>query len=367
MKLSKEIIMAAQKKWHRDYLMKNTIKYPAVSYRVPKILVPPLVAFQTSEKVTRSEIKSLIEENIDFVPSFSFDDNWTITSAHKWANQMKIKCASSSSRLSVYLRQIEKMFWILSENCLDKPLKISQEVIKLAGLLDFYRESVKSFFSSTSEAKHASSLLVRMRSVELLATWLVYCIAFNATRGMFPSVLQGYGVALHYQDLSHLVLQDEEHIVALKRVVRFLGSNDFGESKEVFSMRHAQDWDSATFQMGHRYSKAFLSSTLAKEKQDAKSRVNKHWLEVQRKQELARKLRNELQSLQRDLERAEEGLSDACRRYILAKELPIPSQCLDSKQCKFSFVLVDKNHVKKYVARFSFRNGSRCNFTWRIA
>lgn len=88
-------------------------------------------------------------------------------------------------------------------------------------------------------------------------------------------------------------------------------------------MRHAQDWDSATFQMGHRYSKAFLSSTLAKEKQDAKSRVNKHWLEVQRKQELARKLRNELQSLQRDLERAEEGLSDACRRYNLAKELPI--------------------------------------------
>jgi len=36
MKLSKEIIMAAQKKWHRDYLMKNTIKYPAVSYRVPR-------------------------------------------------------------------------------------------------------------------------------------------------------------------------------------------------------------------------------------------------------------------------------------------------------------------------------------------
>jgi len=31
----------------------------------------------------------------------------------------------------------------------------------------------------------------------------------------------------------------------------------------------------------------------------------------------------------------------------LAKELPIPAQCLDSKQCKFSFVLVDKNHVKK--------------------
>ena len=44
---------------------------------------------------------------------------------------------------------------------------------------------------------------------------------------------------------------------------------------------------------------------------------------VPRKQELARKLRNELQSLQRDLERAEEGLSDACRRYNLAKELPI--------------------------------------------
>lgn len=51
----------------------------------------------------------------------------------------------------------------------------------------------------------------------------------------------------------------------------------------------------------------------------------------------------------------------------LAKELPIPSQCLDSKQCKFFFVLVDINLVKKYVAMFSFRNGILCNLTWRIA
>jgi len=95
---------------------------------------------------------------------------------------MKIKCALLSSRLSVYLHQIEKRFWTLSENYLNEPLKKSQELIKLAGLLDFYRESVNHFFSSTSDAKHASSMLVRMRSVELLATWLVYCIAFNSTR-----------------------------------------------------------------------------------------------------------------------------------------------------------------------------------------
>ena len=48
----------------------------------------------------------------------------------------------------------------------------------------------------------------------------------------------------------------------------------------------------------------------------------------------------------------------------LAKELPIPSQCLDSKLCRSSFVLVDKNHIKKYVAMFSFCNSSRCNITW---
>jgi len=48
----------------------------------------------------------------------------------------------------------------------------------------------------------------------------------------------------------------------------------------------------------------------------------------------------------------------------LAKELPIPPQCPDSKLCKLSFVLVDENHVKKYVAMFSFCNGSRCNITW---
>mmetsp|Transcript_13324 Transcript_13324/g.19955 ORF Transcript_13324/g.19955 Transcript_13324/m.19955 type:complete len:122 (-) Transcript_13324:753-1118(-) len=119
-----------------------------------------------------------------------------------------------------------------------------------------------------------------MRSIELLATWLVYCIIFNATRGIFPEVFEGFGVALRFQDLSHLVLQDEKHIVDLKRVVHFLGKKHFGEDKEVFSMRHDQDWDSATFQMGHRYSKLFLSSTLAKEKNDAEQRVTKHWQEV---------------------------------------------------------------------------------------
>jgi hypothetical protein len=312
MTLLKETIMSVQSKWHQACRVKNTIEYTNPFFYAPPIFVPPVASFQTREQRTKSDIKLLVKENIDFIPTFFLHKkkSWNIASAHEWAIQMKSECTSSSSCLSVYLRQIEKMFWNMSKKYLDEPLNNTSKLVHLAGVLDCYRESVNHCVSS-SEAKHFSSLHVRMRSIELLATWLVYCIIFKATRSIFPTVLEGFGVALRFQDLSHLVLQDEKHIVVLKRVIHFLGENHVGEDKEVFSMRHDQGWDSATFEMGLRYSKLFLSSTLAKEKVDAEERVTKHWLEVRRRYTLAAHLSSELEDLREDLDRADKKVCKA--------------------------------------------------------
>ena len=316
MKLAKAVIKKAQHQWHQNCSIQNTIELPRVSYRVPIVLVPSIVTFPTSGQATLADIKLLVKENIELIPTFPLDKDWTVSSAHEWANQLKSKSFSSSSTLSVYLHHIEQMFWRLSENHLVEPLDLLN-LKKVADLLDIYRESVNHSFSQKSEARHVSSLHVRMRSIELLAAWLVYCIAFTATRASYPDVLEGYGVALRFQDLSHLVLQDEKHIVVLKRVVAFLGENHLGDEKEIFSMRSPQNWNSATFDMGRRYSKLFLSSTLEKEKEDAKHRVTSHWQEVQRKQDLASRLRIELSDLNHMFTRASNEYDVANRMNVL--------------------------------------------------
>jgi hypothetical protein len=304
MKLYKLAILKVQSQWHQTCAMKYTIELPHVPYRVPAVLVPPISTFPNFSQATLANIKLLINENIDSIPTFSLDEYWTVSSAHKWAGQVQSTSVSSSSSLSVYLRLIEKVFWNLSEKYLVESLEL-QDLKKVADLLDFYRQSATSFFSLNSKATYASSFRVRMRSIELLATWLIYCIAFNATRATYPDILADYGVALHFQDLRHLVLQDEEHILVLKKVVTFLRNNHCGEDKEIFSMRRLQNWNSATFQMGHLYAKLYLSETLLQEKEDAKLRVTKHWQEVDRKQRLVRRLRNELTGLAINYEEAE--------------------------------------------------------------
>jgi hypothetical protein len=307
-KLHKAAIMKVQHRWYEGCVAKYTIELPlpSVSYHVPEIIIPPIANVQNSRKVSLAKTEHLIRENIGTVPTFCLDEYWTISSAHKWASEV-FESASSSSNLSVYLHHIEKMLWKLSEKYLVEALNL-KNLWKVVELLNFYRRSVEIFFARHA---NASPLHVRMRSIELLATWLVYCIVFNATRAAHPEVLNGYGVALHYQDLSHLVLQAEEHIIVLKKVVVFLGNNYFGEDKEIFSMRGSQDWNSATFQMGHLYSKLYLSAMLAKEKEDAEHRVNEHWLEVLSKKVLASILRNELPDLVRDLLEASNAYEEA--------------------------------------------------------
>ena len=106
--------------------------------------------------------------------------------------------------------------------------------------------------------------------------------------------MNGYGVPLDFNDLSHLVLSDPSEWDVALRVAEYLGK--FGTTRPIFSLSD----ETPTFDMGRRICDASpdLVNIWEQEEKDASSRVEGHWNEVLRKKELARKLRAEISDLE---------------------------------------------------------------------
>eukprot|EP00957_Ditylum_brightwellii_P037233 2818950-Ditylum_brightwellii.AAC.1 len=105
--------------------------------------------------------------------------------------------------------------------------------------------------------------------------------------------MDGFGVALNYKDLKHLVLSDKRAVDTVQNVAEYLRMN--GTSNGIFSLKDEEP----SFKMAERYSRLYLNDRWQKEKKNATIRVEKHWEEVQRKQKLAQKLRMEIATLKK--------------------------------------------------------------------
>ena len=128
-----------------------------------------------------------------------------------------------------------------------------------------------------------------------------FCVIhFNAVK-LNSSEMQGFGVPLDYNNLSHLVLSKREEWEAVKRVGVYLCK--YGTNKPVFSLKD----ENHTFDLGRRVANAStdMVNIWGEEELDAISRIEGHWKEVLRKQEEARKLRAEIAEL--NVKRAEEN------------------------------------------------------------
>ncbi|GFH58370.1 hypothetical protein CTEN210_14846 [Chaetoceros tenuissimus] len=277
--------------------MQNNISFRLPSFECfqsPRIVPAELDRTETDRKETSEN--TLDARAIEYVPSFDFR-NYSISSAHKWALHTKTWHETIIS-LQAFMSEMERIFWKL-EKYLDKPLEDKEDIVRLSEILDIYRDYVEKLLKMS---KFAKTRTVQFRSIELLATWLVYCVIFNGVRGHYPTVmLREFGVALRYQDLRHLVLQNEKHGKVLLKIVSFLKRN-YRKDAEIFSIRKDQNWSSATFKMGTIYANKFLKLIYKKEKDLADSRVGRHWEEVQKKQKLSKQLRSELENLQKNLE-----------------------------------------------------------------
>ena len=173
-----------------------------------------------------------------------------------------------------------------------------------------------------------------LRCLEILLVWVAYCLVFNAISRTYPHVMKGFGVALDFSDLQHLVLHDKQHRDVLGRVVLFLHANRV-PNRDIFSLRTHDSWDSPTYEMGNIYSENYFKKIYKHERKDAKTRVKKHWEEVQRKQECAKMLRAELHLLEIDLNEAKRDIEEAKAAYKAACD-PDASYWENQNRCELS-------------------------------
>ena len=292
MKAFRVKINMSLKKFDSANLEKNSLAGSKFQPYNPSIELPAFRPPQTAEQMTPEALQGLIEENIGQFLSPSPKDN--IERSVLWATKMKGEIKQSNTKLFIFLRRIESVFWHISEqNFETSPLSISV-IDGIMSLVDDYRAAVHIYSQQNSE------ILNRVRCVELLLVWVSYCAVFNAMIHVHDD-MKGFGVALKYKDLKHLLLHDTTHLIVLERVARFLNAHTV-DDKDLFSTKEEEEnWTSPTFEMGEMYAKRHFESIWLKEKKDADHRTKKHWEEVVRKQDLARKLRRELGQLESDL------------------------------------------------------------------
>ena len=166
----------------------------------------------------------------------------------------------------------------------------------LLAAVDTYRELLRSFLASPAGE---GRMQVEGRSREQLVIWVAYCLMDAVARKTYNISMRGYGVAVHWQDLRHLVLSDREAVDAALAVSAHLSKRTV-PGRELFSLR---DQGQATFAFAQAYAgrHSSMREILAQETAVAEARKQKHWKEIQEKQQLAVKLRLELQALQRTL------------------------------------------------------------------
>ena len=297
-------------RWHQESEAKNQLDLRDEDYRTPKVHIPDFLPAQCRDQVTKGEVDKLIKENLGLIKLLP--NKYSIQEAKEWAEMLKKDGFKSNVKLFAFMREIESVFWSVSAIYFDSTAMDLKELGCLVQLLDLYREALHSI--PTTKSDNMKSFRNRMKSVELLLVWVGYCAAFNTARSMHIGIVEGLGVALRFSDLRHLVLQFSEHIKVMERVALFLKHNSV-KNKEIFASRDSQNWNSPTFDLAFKFGDTHLRGILQKENWDAAERVRKHWAEVQRKQALARSLRNEIVALKYQLEKAERSVNTNVALY----------------------------------------------------
>jgi hypothetical protein len=216
----------------------------------------------------------------------------SLSSALDWS---KSYVKSSDIYVIFFLRNIECFFWMMSESHLGEDSLNASDISHVMELVDNYRSVVHDFLARIEQA--SQDKVTFLRSLEILVVWLSYCLVFNSISKGYPKVMNGFGVALKHTDLQHLVLQDKKHRDVFERVVLFLHQNAVPNC-DIFSIRTDLSWNSATYEMGEKYSEINLLSIYETTKKDSKTRENQHWEEVKRKKNLAKDLRTDRDRLE---------------------------------------------------------------------
>ncbi|GIL75394.1 hypothetical protein Vretifemale_5196 [Volvox reticuliferus] len=255
----------------------------------------------------------------------------SFTTMLEWISSQKLSPAAGGSGgghegvvAQLLLRSIEREFFrraVLGFDAALNQLGLA-EVIALEKVVDLYRNVLNAFLKQQEAEQQKRQqrlgqkqqppppavMRVELRSRELLVVWVAYCLVREAALRQHPLV-SNYGVFGSHHDLRHLVLSDRTSVDAALSVAAYLQRNSV-IGRQLFSLHDA---GVSTMDMAEEYVKGCprLLDIWSLEQQDAEARVAAHWAEVLRKQELARKLRPELDELESEGRRLDRELADA--------------------------------------------------------
>eukprot|EP00435_Cladocopium_sp_Y103_P016269 s1217_g4.t1 len=161
---------------------------------------------------------------------------------------------------------------------------------KMEELIDKYCDICEHFQSS-------AQWKVELRSREVLVVWIGFCLAMRAAE-LEHGLVRDYGPSLRPEHLQRLLLSKAEEIDALKAVDRFLKSRNRGLG--LFNLSDQEP----TFQFASKFGAQSLElQDILKIERDAEEiRMAKHWDQVQKQQEEAKKLRKVIANLQQELD-----------------------------------------------------------------
>ena len=294
-----------------DCEMRGT--YKNFSFDLPSPYNP-----SNDSSLSESEIYNKTVRNLGWLPVLK--EGKSLREVDSW---VKKTISDNTSRqdplpLMLVLKTVEGVMWEYAKSV---PTMKQDELETLVSIVDNYREVLHNLKRSR---KYKPLSIVQLRSRELLVVWVgksvpcfdilsvataslihvsissfrscytAFCIIHSNAVHLHKSEMNGFGVPLDANDLSRLVLSDPSEWDVVKHVSVYLAQ--YGSHKPVFSLKD----EKSTFDLGRRVANASpdLVNIWKEEEEAAKCRVNGHWNEVVRKQELARKLRNEIADLE---------------------------------------------------------------------
>eukprot|EP00798_Chlamydomonas_sp_ICE-L_P024216 gene24216-9816_t len=172
---------------------------------------------------------------------------------------------------------------------------IQLAVPTLLEVLEAYRGHVSKFMASPA---CEATMLVELRSREVLVIWVATCLIHKACCRQHP-ITSDYGIGLDWRALEHLVLSNRDAVDAALSVSAYVKANTQLD-KSLFTL---VDEGEATFEMAEEFARddSTLGYLLEVEEDAAAARVEAHWAEVKRKQQLASSLRGQIKDAESDL------------------------------------------------------------------
>ena len=273
------------------------------------INVPPPFNPSKVGGLSEDELQRKITSNSGWVHVVGTEGSNSLADVYNWLKNGTL--SDDTSRLNV-LRAVESCVFELAMN-LQARLE-DLDLDRLVFVVDKYRDSLDALKKTRCKLEPLSRAVIKSR--ELLVVWTgkpisclslsdslltnllsVFCVLHSNALRLHSTVMKGFGVPLHFEDLGHLVLPTKAEGDAVLAVAAYL--KKVGTGSPMFSLESEE----STFNLGRKFAdqSSELISVWEQEVVDANFRVRRHWKEVQRKQELAAQLRRDIASLEAEL------------------------------------------------------------------